>query len=163
MKIRLENNSDRYRIERIHNEAFDNPDEGRIVNELRKNNNLTLSLVCEINKRLIGHIAYSPIINREKETIGIGLGPVGVLPTFQNQGVGFRLIEEGNEDVSKMNYDKIFVLGDPQYYSRFGFELARDYNYFCDFDPTGNHFMILGSNKNRYKRTPVYYCDEFNV
>ena len=162
MNIRLENNSDIYQIENIHNQAFNNPDESKIVNKLRGNNNLTLSLVGEIDESLIGHIAYSPILNGYQKPIGIGLGPVGVIPAFQNQGIGSHLIEKGNKDVIKMGFDKIFVLGDPKYYSRFGFELAKDYNYFCDFDPKGNHFMILEPNKKRSEKTTVYYRDEFS-
>jgi len=161
--IRLENNSDIFQINNIHNQAFKNPDESQIVNELRKNNNLTLSLVCENNIKLIGHIAYSPILNECKEPIGVGLGPIGILPLFQKQGAGSQLIIKGNNEVIKLGFDLIFVLGDPKYYSKFGFKLAKDYNYFCDYDPGGNHFMVLESNKKHSQKRTVYYCDEFNV
>jgi len=95
MNIRLENNSDIFQINNIHNQAFNHPDESQIVNQLRNNNNLILSLVYEINEKLIGHIAYSPIFNECKEPIGVGLGPVGVLPSYQKQGVGSNLIKKG--------------------------------------------------------------------
>ena len=93
----------------------------------------------------------------------MGLGPVGVLPSFQKQGIGSNLIKKGTKDIIKMGINKMFVLGDQKYYSKFGFELAKDYNYFCDFDPNGNHFMFLKSNKKSPQKRTVYYCEEFNV
>ena len=93
MNIRLENNSDIYKIENIHNQAFNNPDESKIVNKLRGNNNLTLSLVGEIDESLIGHIAYSPILNGYQEPIGIGLGPVGVTQPFRTRVLVLTLLK----------------------------------------------------------------------
>ena len=163
MRIRPEKNSDRNQITEIHNQAFNGTDEGKIVNNLRKNKNLTISLVCEIDGKLAGHIAYSPIRNKNEEVIGIGLAPVAVLPRLQNQGIGSRLIEHGNKEAFEMGFKKILVLGDPKYYSRFGFVSAREYNYYCEYDPEGNHFMIKGELSKASGGTIVYYCAEFNV
>ena len=59
---------------------------------------------------------------------------------------------------------KIFVLGDTEYYRRFGFELARNYNYFSGFDPEGNNFMVMGEQlKKESSKTLVDYCKEFNA
>ena len=161
MKIRTEKEADIDQIAEIHNTAFAGPDESKIVESLRKNGNLTISLVCEIEGKLAGHIAYSPIKN--KVTIGVGLAPVAVLPTMQNKEIGSLLIEHGSEKAFEMGFNKIFVLGAPKYYSRFGFVLAKEYNYFCDFDPEGNHFMVQGELQKEPKKTKVYYCKEFNV
>ena len=164
MLIRNENESDIEDITNIHDQAFNGPDEGKIVKNLRKNNNLTISLIAEINKRIVGHIAYSPIYSKNEEIIGIGLAPVAVLPSYQKQGVGSNLINKGNEMALSKGFKKIFVLGDPAYYCRFGFEIAKNYNYFSHFDPHGNHFMVLANKLNKEgKRTFVDYCKEFNV
>ena len=85
MIIREENESDIINITTVHNQAFNGPDEGKIVKNLRKNNNLTISLVAEADGKIIGHIAYSPIYDKNKEIIGIGLAPVAVLPSHQKQ------------------------------------------------------------------------------
>ncbi|MBA7468119.1 hypothetical protein ES707_03360 [subsurface metagenome] len=164
MLIRNENESDIEDITNIHAQAFNGPDEGKIVKNLRKNNNLTISLIAEINKKIVGHIAYSPIYNKNEEIIGIGLAPVAVLPSYQKQGVGSNLINKGNEMALSKGFKKIFVLGDSAYYRRFGFEIAKNYNYFSDFDPEGKHFMISGKQLEREsEKTFVNYCKEFNV
>jgi len=163
MNIRSEISSDSSQVTAIHDLAFKGPDEGRIVEALRKSGNLTISLVCEIDGKIAGHIAYSPIKNKDNETIGLGLAPIAVLSSMQKQGIGSLLIEEGNWQAIEMGYKKIFVLGDTAYYHRFGFVPAREYNYYCDFDPEGEHFMLLGAEEKEKEKTMVYYCREFNV
>ncbi len=147
----------------VHDQAFGAP-MGNFVKNLKKNNNLTISLVAEIDGKIIAHIAYSPIYNKEIETIGLGIGPVGVLPSFQKQGIGSKLTEKGNEIAWSKGINKIFVLGDTGYYRRFGFELARNYNYFSIFDDEGNNFMVMGEQlRKESEKTHVDYCEEFNV
>jgi len=164
MIIREENQSDIASITTVHSQAFNGPDEGEIVKNLRKNNNLTISLVAEADGKIIGHIAYSPIYSKNKEIIGIGLAPIAVSPSHQKQGVGSKLIEKGNEIALSKDFKKIFVLGGPEYYCRFGFKMAKNYNYFSSFDPEGNHFMVLGEElKKESEKASVYYCKEFNV
>ena len=64
MIIREENESDIANITAVHGQAFNGSDEGKIVKNLRKNNNLIISLVAETDGKIIGHIAYSPIYNK---------------------------------------------------------------------------------------------------
>jgi len=164
MIIREENQSDIASITTVHSQAFNGPDEGEIVKNLRENNNLTISLVAEADGKIIGHIAYSPIYSKNKEIIGIGLAPIAVSPSHQKQGVGSKLIEKGNEIALSKDFKKIFVLGGPEYYCRFGFKMAKNYNYFSLFDPEGNHFMVLGEElKKESEKASVHYCREFNV
>ena len=162
MKIREENETDIHHITELHNQAFNSTIEGNIVENLRKNNNLTISLVCERNGKVVGHIAYSPIYNN-KEIEGLGLAPVAILPHHQKQGIGSALIREGNGIALSKGYRKIFVLGDPGYYFRFGFKMAKEYNYYSTFDPDGNHYMVMGNGLERAsKKIVVHYCKEFN-
>jgi putative acetyltransferase len=163
LKIRSEKESDINQITGILNQAFKGTDEGKIAEDLRRNKNLTISLVCEIDGTLAGHIAYSPISNKSEEIIGIGLAPVAVLPSMHNQGIGSQLIKHGNKEVFEMGFKKIFVLGDLKYYSRFGFVLAKEYNYYCEYDPEGNHFMVLEEPLKKPGKTMIYYCKEFSV
>lgn len=164
MKIREEKERDINQITNIHNQAFNGRNEGEIVKKLRKNRNLIISLVCELEGKLVGHIAYSPIHDRINEIIDIGLAPVGVLPGYQKQGIGSELIKEGNSIALSKGYQRVFVLGDPEYYRRFGFEMARKYNYYSGFAPDGNHFMIMGNEieKMGYKLF-VNYSKEFSL
>jgi len=164
MIIRKENESDIANITTVHNQAFNGLDEGKIVKNLRKSNSLTISLVAEANGKIIGHIAYSPIYSKNKEIIGIGLAPVAVLSSHQKQGIGSQLIERGIEIALSKGFERIFVLGDPGYYCRFGFKIAKNYNYFSSFDPEGSHFMVLGEKlRKESEKTSVHYCKEFKV
>lgn len=164
MTIREETGSDTAGITFVHNQAFNGPDEGRIVENLRKNNNLTISLVAEIDNKIVGHIAYSPMHDKKRGIIGIGLAPVAALPSYQNQGIGAKLIEQGNKIAIEKGFKIIFVLGSPEYYFRFGFKLAKEYNYYSDFDPEAKHFMVLGKDLGKApEKTLVYYCKEFNA
>jgi putative acetyltransferase len=161
MYIRNEKESDIQQITEIHKQAFKGTDEGRIVERLRGNKHLTISLVCEIDDKVVGHIAYSPIFHKD-EVIGLGLAPVAVLPEFQKRGSGSALIKAGNELARSKGFTKIFVLGDPDYYLRFGFLPAKEYNYFSKYDPEGEHFMILkGDVKPEAEKIDIEYCKEF--
>jgi putative acetyltransferase len=164
MKIREEKERDLNQITKIHNQAFNGRDEGKIVKKLRKNRNLVISLVCELQGKLVGHIAYSPIYNSINRVIDIGLAPVGVLPGYQRQGIGSELIKEGNSIALSKGYKRIFVLGDPEYYRRFGFELAKNFDYYSRLNPDGNQFMVMGKGikKEGYKIF-VNYSKEFNL
>jgi putative acetyltransferase len=163
MIFREEKNSDIPEISNLLRQAFKGSDESLIVENLRKNKNLTLSLVCEIEGKLVGHIAYSAV-SCKREAVGVGLGPVAVLPSFQRQGIGLKLIETGNQTVFSKGFHKIFVLGNPAYYSRFGFEKAKEQNYFSRFDPEGNHFLVLGNRLTAtQQKVDVAYCKEFDI
>jgi putative acetyltransferase len=147
----------------VHDQAFGAP-MGNFVKNLSKNNNLIISLVAEIDGKIIGHIAYSPMYNKEREIIGLGIGPVGVLPSFQKHGIGSKLTEKGNEIAWSKGINKIFVLGDSKYYCSLGFELASNYNYFTILDPTGSNFLVIGEElKKELEKTFVDYGKEFNA
>jgi putative acetyltransferase len=163
MNIHEEKDTDINQITELYNQAFNGPDEGEIVDNLRINKKLIISLVCELDGKVAGHIAYSSIYN-DKKIIGLGLAPVAVLPDNQKQGIGSELIRQGNRIALSKGYKKIFVLGYPDYYSRFGFKTAKEYNYFSKFDPEGDHFMVMGSQlENEPEKVVVNYCKEFNV
>ena len=84
-----------------------------------------LSLVAEVDSVLVGHIMFTKI------TIGgwdaICLGPVSVLPGYKKQGVGSALINRGHEIAAGMGYSLSHLVGYPDYYPRFGYELASKY------------------------------------
>jgi putative acetyltransferase len=163
MIFREEKDSDIPEISNLHRQAFNGSDEFLIVENLRKNKKLILSLVCEIEGKIVGHIAYSAVFYK-KEPVGVGLGPVAVLPSFQRRGIGSKLIETGNQTAFSKGFHAIFVLGNPLYYSRFGFEKAKEKNYFSRYDPEGNNFMLLGNRLTAaQQKTEVEYCKEFDI
>jgi putative acetyltransferase len=92
-----------------------------IIAALRAAGALTLSLVAEVEGRVIGHIAFSPVTISDGTRNWYGLGPVSVLPAYQRQGVGKTLIREGLARLKAMNAQGCCLVGHPDYYRKFGF------------------------------------------
>ncbi len=92
-----------------------------IVEALRAAKALTVSLVAEMDGRVIGHIAFSPLAISDGTPNWYGLGPVSVLPEYQRQGIGEALIREGLSQLKDMNAQGCCLVGHPDYYRKFGF------------------------------------------
>lgn len=102
--------------------AFPSPAEARLVDALRANGRLVLSMVASDAAGVVGHVAFSPV---EAGTArGLGLAPMAVLPAHQNKGVGAMLVREGLATCAAQGCGFVVVLGEPEYYGRFGFERA---------------------------------------
>ncbi len=93
--------------------------EGHIINALRRDGDLTLSLVLECEGALLGHIAFSPA--ELSEGAWYALGPISVAPDYQRKGVGSKLIKAGLVALRARGADGCVLIGDPNYYGRFGF------------------------------------------
>jgi putative acetyltransferase len=98
-----------------HNEQF-------IIEALRESGMLTLSLVAEIDAAVVGHVAISPVTVADGASGWFGLGPVSVAPAHQQQGIGSRLVRDALRRIRDSGAGGCVVLGDPDYYSRFGFK-----------------------------------------
>ncbi|MCM2443497.1 N-acetyltransferase [Agrobacterium vitis] len=125
--IRAESPMDIGQIRKVTEHAFSMAEhsdgtESAIIDALRSANALNLSLVAVIDGKIIGHCAFSPVKAAQYETGWMGLGPVAVSPEFQGKGVGVALIREGLEHIRRIGAKGCVVLGDPNYYRRFGFE-----------------------------------------
>ncbi|HYW79800.1 MAG TPA: N-acetyltransferase [Thermoguttaceae bacterium] len=99
-----------------------NQTEHFIVDALRAADVLAVSLVAEIDGRVVGHIAFSPVSIADGATDWFGLGPISVLPEFQNQGIGKSLVNEGLSLLKAMGAAGCALVGDPNYYKQFGFK-----------------------------------------
>ncbi|WP_166359732.1 GNAT family N-acetyltransferase [Pseudomonas akapageensis] len=132
MNIRQETSHDVEAIETLTYQAFDNhphhapgalPTEHLIINRLRKRGALTLSLVAEDESGIIGQITFSPVTIDGQTGGWFGLGPVSVKPERQGEGIGGRLINEGLARLSLQGAQGVVLLGEPEYYGRFGFKV----------------------------------------
>lgn len=82
----------------------------------------TISLVAETEGAVVGHIAFSPVtIDDTEKHQGYILAPLGVKPGHQKRRIGSGLVDSGMQQLKKMGVNILFVYGDPEYYSRFGF------------------------------------------
>ncbi len=132
MNIRESLTSDLESIRNLHLEAF-GEEEGETVSKLALDlaggSSSILSLVAVEEGAVIGHVVFSPIsISNNDNLSGFILAPLAVLPSEQKQGVGGRLIQFGLDTLAKNDVDAVFVLGDPNYYSRSGFHTGHDVN-----------------------------------
>lgn len=93
-----------------------------IIDALRAANALAVSLVAEVEGRVVGHLAFSPITISDGTMGWYGLGPVSVLPRYQRQGIGQALIREGLARLQALQARGCCLVGHPEYYRRFGFE-----------------------------------------
>lgn len=102
--------------------AISNHTEQFIIAALRAAKALTISLVAEVDGRVIGHIAFSPVTISDGTRNWYGLGPVSVLPEYQRQGIGSALIQEGMSRLKDLGALGCCLVGHPEYYRRFGFQ-----------------------------------------
>jgi putative acetyltransferase len=93
-----------------------------VIEALRAGKALAVSLVAEIDGRVIGHVAFSPVRISDGTLGWYGLGPVSVLPTYQRQGIGKALIWEGLSRLRDMDAKGCCLVGHPDYYKKLGFE-----------------------------------------
>lgn len=127
IKLRSETDTDVTAITEVTVAAFktleiSNHTEQFIITALRAAKALTVSLVAELDGRVIGHIAFSPVTISDGTRNWYGLGPVSVLPDYQRQGVGKALIQEGLSRLKEMNAQGCCLVGHPEYYKQFGFK-----------------------------------------
>ena len=92
-----------------------------IIEALRAAKALTISFVAEVNGRVVGHIAFSPVTISDGTRNWYGLRPVSGLPEYQRQGIGKALIREGLSRLRDMNARGCCLVGHPDYYGKFGF------------------------------------------
>jgi len=97
-----------------------------IIKALRSADALTISLVAEIDERVVGHIAFSPVSFSDGTKDWYGLGPISVLPKCQKQGIGKSLINESLSSLKELGGQGCALVGDPKYYKQFGFKNYPD-------------------------------------
>ncbi|MBP3791509.1 MAG: N-acetyltransferase [Methanobrevibacter sp.] len=154
MEIRLENENDYLEVEELVRDSFWNvyrpgAFEHYIVHHLRADESLIrdLAYVVEEDNKIIGHINYSTgFIDYGGEKIdAVVLGPVSIHKDYQNQGVGSKLISFTLDLAESEKIPFVFVIGDENYYHRFGFESASKYGLFLEGTDTDDEcpfFMI---------------------
>ena len=183
MDIRLENEKDYLKVENLVRDSFWNiyrpgAYEHYIVHKLRNHPSFIrdLAYVIEKDGEIIGHINYSKgqiDYDDGKSKEAIVLGPVSIDKKYQNQGYGTKLIEYTLKLLNDKNVPFVFVIGDENYYCRFGFESASKYNLHlagCDLNEECPFFMIKIYNmdeitlkKGIFSNPDVFDIDEDDV
>jgi putative acetyltransferase len=164
--IRQEKPEDLSAIRLVNEQAFEQPDEANLVDALREGGKVSLSLVAEQKKRVVGHILFSPvvIVSEGEQFPALGLAPMAVLPELQRQGIGSLLVKHGLNKCREAGHKCVIVLGHPDYYPRFGFVPASRYGIKCQFPAPDDAFMAIELEQGAFQGLSgtVKYQPEFN-
>lgn len=134
--------------------------EPRIVEGLREAGALVLSRVADIDGDIVGHVALSPVTLDGGSTGWLGLGPVAVLPAHQRNGVGSALVRAALAELPALGARGCVVLGDPAYYTRFGFQAQPSLRY---EGAPAQYFLALAVGDAELPRAHVHYHPAFSI
>jgi putative acetyltransferase len=157
--IRPETDGDRVAIHALHGDAFGGMAEATLVDALRQDGDLILSLVADAH-RPVGHIAFSRLVLPEIRLRASALAPLAIVKERQRQGIGAALVKEGLRRLAEAGEDFVLVLGDPAYYGRFGFSPDGASGLRTPYD--GPYLQALAlSDAGRQAHGPVHYARAF--
>lgn len=122
--IRGEHSTEHRSIEKLLDEAIAGEPVGRLVADLRRDGDLHLSLVAEVEGTLAGYIGFSPVAIAGPRARVYQLSPLAVDARFRRRGIGSMLVRTGLDRCRELDADAVLVLGNPAYYTRFGFDPA---------------------------------------
>jgi putative acetyltransferase len=145
MLVREETPADFDAIREINRLAFGGEAEGQLIDRLRADGDVVLSLVAQIDGEVVGHILFSKLQSQTKGRAikAVALAPMAVTPEFQERGIGTALIERGHALLRERGYTVVVVLGHPDYYPRFGFTSAKGQALKSPYSELGEAYMAL--------------------
>lgn len=149
--IRQERPEDADAIREILVAAFGREAEARLVDRLRASGKITCALVAEEKGRLLGQVVFSEIAIGEMRAPAVALAPLAVMPAFQRLGIGSALASAGLERLRQEQGQRVLVLGDPGYYTRFGFVPASRYGLKSPFPAPEDAFMAIELQPGAFK------------
>jgi putative acetyltransferase len=142
--IRFETPEDTPAIRHVNELAFGRVNEADLVDRLRCESAITLSLVAVQDEQVVGHVLISPVTvhNEDSQWDAVALGPMAVLLSYQKQGVGSALIRAAFDELKKIGQYVVIVLGHPEYYPRLGFVPSRPLGIRWEIDVPEEVFMV---------------------
>ena len=169
IEIRQENKKDYEEVYKLVKTAFEiaehsDGNEQDLVVNLRNSDSFIpeLSLVAVKDNKIVGYILFTKIKIENHEEIA--LAPLAVLPEYQKQGIGSKLIEEGHKIAKKLGYHYSIVLGSENYYPKFGYIPAIQYGIKAPFEVQNENFMAVKLNEtNTEIKGVVQYAKEFGI
>lgn len=163
LTIREARDDDREAIRWLCEEAFGQPDEGRLVDALVADGDDMLELVAERDGRLVGHILFSTLLveSQNRSTSAVALAPLSVAPDVQRQGIGAALIEDGHRRLRLAGETLSVVLGDAAYYGRFGYTHTRAAGFDCEWQ--GEHLQALAWGSDAPTTGRLVYAAAFSA
>jgi putative acetyltransferase len=160
MRIRPEHPGDEASVRKVNKEAFGGAVEANLVDRLRKDQDLMLSLVAAADG-IVGHAAFSRLLMAEASLRAVALAPVAVVPTHQGRGIGSALVRAGLERLRLAGEHLVLVLGEPAFYGRFGFTVSAG-RFLTPYDGPSLQALALsehGSGAEGVVRYPPAFAD----
>ncbi len=119
--------------------------EAKLVQRLRNSKAYvpSLALIALVAEEIVGYILFTKIRLKGFPGEGLALAPLCVLPLMQNKGVGSKLVQFALKMCERMKFAFVTVIGDPDYYSRFGFRPGLEYGIIFPFDVPSKYCMVL--------------------
>lgn len=163
--IRAERPGDEAGIAEVSLLAFGEADEAELVELLRADGAVTLSLVAVENGRIVGHVMFCPLTVRTLfgPAAALALAPLAVLPSHQCRGIGTRLVRTGLEAVEAAGHRIVTVLGHPHFYARFGFTAEAAEPLYVPFPGPAWMALELAPGALAGIRGPVVYPEAFEI
>jgi putative acetyltransferase len=137
LAINYETEADRAEIRSLLLAAFPTAAEADLVDRLRSDADVLLALVAKHATAIVGSIVFSQV---RAPFVAVGLAPLAVRADRRKRGISSALIEAGLGELSALGVEAVFVVGDPRYYARFGFDAAAAAGFKSSY--AGPHFMI---------------------
>jgi len=162
--IRPERPEDAAGVRRVLEGAFPTPVEADLVDQLRAAGLAAVSLVAENEGAVVGHILFTPVsFDPPADVTAYALAPLAVMPGHEKHGVGRRLVQNGLAECHARGACLVVVLGDPEYYRRFGFERASRHALRNEFGAE-DAFMVflLEARAHPHPGTLVRYVPQFD-
>lgn len=125
--------------------SFPTQAEAKLVDNLRSTLSSYVSIVCLDKDQVVGHILFTPVTieNNPGNLSACGLAPMAVLPDFQKQGIGSELVRQGLQACRSRGFQLVVVLGHANYYPRFGFQPAGQFDLLSEYDVPDEAFMAI--------------------
>ena len=169
IEIRQENKKDYDEVYNVVKTAFETAEhsdgnEQDLVVELRKSKNFIpkLSLVAVYDDKIVGYILFTKInIGKYEE---LALAPLAILPKYQRQGIGKKLVEKGHRIARELGFHYSVVLGSEKYYPKLGYVPASQYGIKAPFEVADENFMAIKLKDTNLKISgTVEYAKEFGI
>ena len=156
--VRPERPSDPPAIRCLLQQAFPTAAEADLVDRLQRDGDCALSLVVEADGEVVGHILFSAVAAPFR---ALGLAPLAVRSDRQRRGIGDALVRQGLALAAAGEWEGVFVLGEPAYYTRFGFDAALARGFGSPYAGPNLMALSLRGDALPAREGPVSYAPAF--
>jgi putative acetyltransferase len=161
LTIRAEQSQDATSIRDLLCAAFSGEQEADLVEHLRREGELLLSLVAEAAGNVVGYVGFSRlwIMHGRQRTPGVSLAPLAVAASYRRRGIGTALVEAGHAQLRSSGESVVFVLGDLSYYGRLDYSARAAAAFDCVY--AGQHFQALALADDPPRTGVIAYAAAF--